>query len=66
MLATIYNDKSVLESHHAATVFKLCAAKDSSILDEIPKDKFKIVRQMIIDLILATDMAYHFDILKNL
>lgn len=44
VLATIYNDKSVLESHHAATLFKLCSAKDASILDSFEKDKFKVVR----------------------
>lgn len=66
VLATIYNDKSVLENHHVATLFKLASAKDASILEGFDKDKFKAVRQLIIDLILATDMTYHFEILKNL
>jgi 3'5'-cyclic nucleotide phosphodiesterase len=29
-------------------------------------DKFKVLRSLVIDLIMATDMTYHFDILKNL
>lgn len=66
VLATIYNDKSILENHHTATLFKVAACKESGIFDEFSKDKYKTVRQLIIDLILATDMTCHFEILKNL
>lgn len=66
VLATIYNDKSILENHHAATLFKIVANKEANILDDFSKDQFKAIRSLIIDLILATDMTYHFDILKNL
>jgi hypothetical protein len=44
VLATIYNDKGVLENHHAATLFKLTQANEASILEEFDKAQYKVVR----------------------
>lgn len=38
VLATIYNDKSVLENHHVATLFKISQCKEAGIFDELTKD----------------------------
>uniref|UniRef100_A0A6B2LAM8 PDEase domain-containing protein n=1 Tax=Arcella intermedia TaxID=1963864 RepID=A0A6B2LAM8_9EUKA len=56
-LAIIYNDQSVLENHHCATAFKLL--KKHNILKNIAKDDFQRLRKLMIDMILATDLAKH-------
>ena len=65
VLATIYNDKSVLENHHVATLFKVASNKDAGIFDDLSKDSYKNIRTQIIDFIIATDMSLHFEMLKR-
>ncbi|XP_043517103.1 high affinity cAMP-specific and IBMX-insensitive 3',5'-cyclic phosphodiesterase 8 isoform X2 [Frieseomelitta varia] len=61
-LAILYNDLSVLESHHAALTFKLSLSDDSvNIFQNLERDSYKQVRQTIIDMILATEMTKHFE-----
>lgn len=61
-LAILYNDIAVLESHHAAMAFKL-TAKDqkSNIFQNIDADQFKLIRQSVIDMVMATEMKQHFE-----
>ncbi|XP_055839051.1 high affinity cAMP-specific and IBMX-insensitive 3',5'-cyclic phosphodiesterase 8 isoform X3 [Episyrphus balteatus] len=61
-LAIMYNDLTVLESHHAATTFKLTLGDDKiNIFKNLDKDTYKSVRSVIIDMILATEMTRHFE-----
>lgn len=61
-LAILYNDISVLESHHAALTFKLTLSDPKvNILKNLDKETFKEVRHSIIDMILATEMTKHFE-----
>ncbi|XP_012230148.1 high affinity cAMP-specific and IBMX-insensitive 3',5'-cyclic phosphodiesterase 8 isoform X2 [Linepithema humile] len=61
-LAILYNDLSVLESHHAALTFKLSLSDDSvNIFKNLERDTFKLLRQNVIDMILATEMTKHFE-----
>ncbi|KAK6624730.1 hypothetical protein RUM44_011590 [Polyplax serrata] len=61
-LAILYNDQSVLESHHAAMTFKLTLADDRvNIFKGLERDTYKVARQSIIDMILATEMTRHFE-----
>ncbi|XP_044576170.1 high affinity cAMP-specific and IBMX-insensitive 3',5'-cyclic phosphodiesterase 8 isoform X1 [Cotesia glomerata] len=61
-LAILYNDISVLESHHAALTFKLTLSDDNvNIFKNLEKETYKIIRQNIIDMILATEMTKHFE-----
>nr|CAD7586881.1 unnamed protein product [Timema genevievae] len=61
-LALLYNDLSVLESHHAALTFKLTMSDERvNIFKGLERDTYKIVRQNIIDMILATEMTRHFE-----
>ncbi|KAK9299102.1 hypothetical protein QLX08_007727 [Tetragonisca angustula] len=61
-LAILYNDLSVLESHHAALTFKLSLSDDSvNIFQNLEREPYKQVRQTIIDMILATEMTKHFE-----
>ena len=61
-LAILYNDLSVLESHHAALTFKLTLADDSvNIFKNLERETYKVMRQNVIDMILATEMTKHFE-----
>lgn len=60
-LANLYNDITVLENHHSAFGFKLTMSDQRvNIFQNLDRDSFKLIRQGIIDLVLATDMSKHF------
>ncbi|KAL6426591.1 hypothetical protein ACFW04_009181 [Cataglyphis niger] len=61
-LAILYNDLSVLESHHAALTFRLSLSDDDvNIFKNLESDAYKLLRQNVIDMILATEMTKHFE-----
>ncbi|XP_035706178.1 high affinity cAMP-specific and IBMX-insensitive 3',5'-cyclic phosphodiesterase 8A [Folsomia candida] len=61
-MAILYNDVSVLESHHASFAFRLTRSDPKvDIFANLDRDSYKFVRQSLIDMVLATDMAKHFD-----
>ncbi|XP_044298623.1 high affinity cGMP-specific 3',5'-cyclic phosphodiesterase 9A [Varanus komodoensis] len=64
-LAVRYNDISPLENHHCAVAFQILAQPECNILSNVDKEQFKRIRQGIITLILATDMARHAEILDS-
>jgi len=43
VLATIYNDKAILENHHCATVFKIAKNQESNIFEGLDNDQHKLV-----------------------
>ena len=50
-----------MENHHAALAFKLTLSDDRvNIFKSLDRDSFKLIRQSIIDLVLATEMSKHF------
>lgn len=61
-LALLYNDICVLESHHAATAFRVTLADDEiNIFKNLDRDVYKRARAIIIDMTLATEMTKHFE-----
>ncbi|XP_061483546.1 high affinity cGMP-specific 3',5'-cyclic phosphodiesterase 9A isoform X2 [Rhineura floridana] len=64
-LAVRYNDISPLENHHCAVAFQILAQPECNIFSNVDKEQFKRIRQGIITLILATDMARHAEILDS-
>uniref|UniRef100_A0A7S3QYC8 PDEase domain-containing protein n=1 Tax=Dunaliella tertiolecta TaxID=3047 RepID=A0A7S3QYC8_DUNTE len=58
-LALRYNDSSPLEQHHLASSLSLF--KEHKIMPSLPKQEFLRLRKVIIDMVLATDMAKHCD-----
>ncbi|XP_063905882.1 high affinity cAMP-specific and IBMX-insensitive 3',5'-cyclic phosphodiesterase 8 isoform X2 [Zophobas morio] len=61
-LAILYNDITILESHHAALMFKLTLGDDRvNIFKNLDKETYKIARHNVIDMILATEMTKHFE-----
>ncbi|XP_044858492.1 high affinity cGMP-specific 3',5'-cyclic phosphodiesterase 9A isoform X2 [Mauremys mutica] len=64
-LAVRYNDISPLENHHCAVAFQIIAQPECNIFSNVTQEQFKRIRQGIITLILATDMARHAEILDS-
>ena len=62
-LSILYNDRSVLENHHVAEAFELMRNKDFDIFQTLSEEQYKDVRETMIQMILATDMALHATIL---
>jgi hypothetical protein len=61
-LALLYNDICVLESHHAATTFRLTLSDEKiNIFKNLDRKSYQLVRTIIIDMILATEMTRHFE-----
>jgi len=66
-LALRYNDKSPLENMHSATLFSLMQAhKEAHIFDGLSVKQWKDARRVCIEVILSTDNAKHFEIVKEI
>jgi len=65
-LALMYNDESVLENHHLAVAFKLLQADERNIFAHLTSKQMKTLRKMVIDMVLATDMSKHMQLLADL
>jgi len=59
-LAIRYNDASVLENHHCAKAFEVINNPECGILDSLDYSTRRSVRKLMISIILATDMTFHF------
>lgn len=64
--AMLYNDRAVLENHHVSAAFRVLKEDDCNVLQNLSKEEFRELRTLIIDMVLATDMSYHFQQLKNM
>ncbi|KAF7665490.1 hypothetical protein LDENG_00141290 [Lucifuga dentata] len=65
-LALMYNDSSVLENHHLAVGFKLLQEDNCDIFQNLGKKQRQSLRKMVIDMVLATDMSKHMNLLADL
>ncbi|XP_042747776.1 cAMP-specific 3',5'-cyclic phosphodiesterase 4C-like isoform X2 [Lagopus leucura] len=65
-LALMYNDASVLENHHLAVGFKLLQEENCDIFQNLSKKQRQSLRKMAIDMVLATDMSKHMNLLADL
>jgi cAMP-specific phosphodiesterase 4 len=59
-LAIVYNDQSVLENHHAATLYKILLKSKTAILSVLDAATWTAVRKVSLRTILATDNQFHF------
>lgn len=61
-LSILYNDMCVLESHHSALMFKLTLRDEKiNIFKNLDRETYKLVRSIVVDMILATEMTRHFE-----
>eukprot|EP00106_Octopus_bimaculoides_P011299 XP_014778741.1 PREDICTED: calcium/calmodulin-dependent 3',5'-cyclic nucleotide phosphodiesterase 1A-like isoform X3 [Octopus bimaculoides] len=65
-VALLYNDKAVLENHHVSAAFKLLKLDEYNILTGLSKEEYREFRSLLIDMVLATDMSFHFQQIKNM
>ncbi|XP_054709591.1 cAMP-specific 3',5'-cyclic phosphodiesterase 4C-like [Uloborus diversus] len=65
-LALMYNDESVLENHSLAVAFKLLQDENCNIFASLNKKQMLSLRKMAIDMVLATDMSKHMNLLADL
>uniref|UniRef100_A0A672T9Z0 Phosphodiesterase n=1 Tax=Sinocyclocheilus grahami TaxID=75366 RepID=A0A672T9Z0_SINGR len=64
--AVLYNDRSVLENHHAASAWNLFMSRpEYNFLASLDNMDFKRFRFLVIEAILATDLKKHFDFLAE-
>uniref|UniRef100_UPI00358EB701 uncharacterized protein n=1 Tax=Myxine glutinosa TaxID=7769 RepID=UPI00358EB701 len=64
--AILYNDRSVLENHHAAAAWSLLLSRpEYNFLSGLEIVEFKRFRFLVIEAILATDLKRHFDFLSE-
>ncbi|KAH9500195.1 cGMP-inhibited 3',5'-cyclic phosphodiesterase A [Bulinus truncatus] len=64
--AVLYNDRSVLENHHAAAAWSLLLNDPKNyFITGLEAAEFKRFRYLVIEAILATDLKRHFEILAE-
>ena len=49
-----------MENHHVSSVFELLKDQELNIFESFSKEDYKIMRERIIAIVLATDMSTHF------
>lgn len=64
-LAVRYNDNSVLENHHAATLIAFLELQGCDFIIALSPEQWRALRKMIIPMILATDMTKHFSLMEK-
>eukprot|EP00298_Acanthocystis_sp_HF-20_P029144 c8023_g1_i1.p1 GENE.c8023_g1_i1~~c8023_g1_i1.p1 ORF type:complete len:517 (-),score=177.19 c8023_g1_i1:167-1717(-) len=64
-IAITYNDTSVLENHHLATFFRIVRRPECNIFKNFTFQQKREVRKIIIDLVLATDMTMHVQLVDD-
>ncbi|XP_065198715.1 cGMP-inhibited 3',5'-cyclic phosphodiesterase 3A-like [Sycon ciliatum] len=65
-LAIMYNDRAVLEQHHAASSWHLLLDNpEYNFLENMPAADIRVLRFLSLEMILATDLAKHFDMIRT-
>eukprot|EP00033_Pygsuia_biforma_P002268 GCRY01002513.1.p1 GENE.GCRY01002513.1~~GCRY01002513.1.p1 ORF type:complete len:802 (+),score=218.27 GCRY01002513.1:270-2675(+) len=64
-LAMTYNDISILENYHVSQAFRFLLRPENNFLETLSPSEYKAVRDLVVDLVLATDMANHFQMVKE-
>lgn len=60
----MYNDVSVNENMHLATAFKILRRPGNDLWEHLSPDQFRFFRRTVIQIVLATDMAGHSELLQ--
>ncbi|CAI4225758.1 unnamed protein product [Auanema sp. JU1783] len=63
--AILYNDRSVLENHHAAESWRLLCSKGCNFIENLDAAETKRFRYLVLEYILATDLKHHFEIIMT-
>eukprot|EP00933_Yihiella_yeosuensis_P082873 TRINITY_DN96884_c0_g1_i1.p1 TRINITY_DN96884_c0_g1~~TRINITY_DN96884_c0_g1_i1.p1 ORF type:complete len:881 (+),score=143.70 TRINITY_DN96884_c0_g1_i1:50-2692(+) len=63
--AITHNNRSVNENHHVAEAFRILLRPECNFLRSMSSEDFHLFRSLVLDLVLATDMAEHKGILDS-
>ncbi len=64
-LSLLYNDISVLENYHASEAFRVLRQDECNFLRNMDPATIGSIRHLAIQIILATDLKFHFDVLRE-
>ncbi|EAY20657.1 3'5'-cyclic nucleotide phosphodiesterase family protein [Trichomonas vaginalis G3] len=64
-LGILFKNQSVMEMHHCEVTIDIMSNDQCNLFSALPPQQFKQVWNLVINLILATDMAKHFTILQE-
>ena len=64
-MSILYNDQRVLENHHLAKAWELLLKPENNFLKNFDKKEFSRIRKLIIELVLATDLSQHNQLLSS-
>ncbi|XP_074550081.1 dual specificity calcium/calmodulin-dependent 3',5'-cyclic nucleotide phosphodiesterase 1A [Halichoeres trimaculatus] len=63
--AMLYNDRAVLENHHVSAAYRLLQDdEEMNIFSSLSKDDWRELRNLVVEMVLATDMSCHFQQIK--
>jgi hypothetical protein len=65
-LAVLYRNRPVMEMHHCEQAIRIISKTEQNIFENIDQEQQVQLWQMIISLILGTDMAQHFELVSKL
>ncbi|OHT17244.1 3'5'-cyclic nucleotide phosphodiesterase family protein [Tritrichomonas foetus] len=65
-LGILFKNQSVMETHHCSVAIDIISREPCNLFSELDAVEYKNMWSLIIQLILITDMAKHFDFLKSL
>ena len=65
-LGITYNDKSCLENFHSSYLFRILKKDENNIFEKFSVQNYKTIRKRMVAQILATDMAYHSEIMSSI
>jgi cAMP-specific phosphodiesterase 4/calcium/calmodulin-dependent 3',5'-cyclic nucleotide phosphodiesterase len=60
-----YNDRSPNENHHVAAAWGVLQREDCNFLASLCAEEARILRKLVVDMVLSTDMAEHGTLLKS-
>ena len=60
-LAIMYNDVSVLESHHLASAWQILMQDEYNFLRHLSREQFRELRDVVVQVVLGTDLRFHFE-----
>eukprot|EP00753_Platysulcus_tardus_P006115 PLAT13992.1.p1 GENE.PLAT13992.1~~PLAT13992.1.p1 ORF type:complete len:614 (-),score=256.88 PLAT13992.1:78-1889(-) len=64
-VALMYNDQNVLENFHVAEAFAIMRQPGCDVLGALEVEQYRSVRARLISLVLATDLAEHFNLVNK-
>ncbi|EFC47848.1 3'5'-cyclic nucleotide phosphodiesterase family protein [Naegleria gruberi] len=58
--AIMFNDRSILENFHCYNLFKILGKEEFNIFVNMSSNQYEYLRELIVEMILATDISQHF------